>query len=241
MASYDAWIKLYRPDENTPNTAISYYTKGSLVGWLLDAKVRRATTGTRTLDDVMRTAYQRYAGPRGFTTDDFVGVVRDLGGADVASWLNRVISTTEELDYNDALSWFGLEFTKQKKQLDENDEPKPEKAYLGLTTKTDAGRLVVTQVKRGAPAFDAGVNVDDEIIAIDDYRVPPDGLDTRLEQYKAGDTASLVIARRGHLHNVPIKFAAEPENVWKLRVVEKPTAEQKVDFSRWVAVPTKSN
>jgi predicted metalloprotease with PDZ domain len=232
IASYDAWIKFYRPDENAVNTAISYYTKGAIVGWLLDAKVRRATSGARTLDDVMRTAYQRFSGPRGFTTEDFVGVVREIGGAGVASWLATVIYSTEDLDYTDALSWFGLEFKKQKKTTDDDGEPKPEKAYLGLTAKADAGRLLVTQVKRGTPAFDAGVSVDDEIIAIDDDRVPPDGLDTRLEQYKAGDQASLVVARRGHLRTLPLKFAAEPENVWKLQATGK-----NEHFDRWLAVP----
>ncbi|HEX9160580.1 MAG TPA: PDZ domain-containing protein [Thermoanaerobaculia bacterium] len=235
MASYDAWIKLYRPDENTVNTAISYYTKGELVGWLLDVRIRRATSGARSLDDVMRTAYQRYSGARGFTTEQFLDVVREIGGADAASWLNRTISTTEDLDYTDALSWFGLEFHKEKpKQDDTSDADKNPKAYLGFTTHNDGGRLVVTQVKRGTPAFDAGVNVDDEIIALDDYRIAPDGLDTRLQQYKAGDEGALIVARRGKLRTIPVKFAAEPENGWKLRVGEKATAEQVQHREAWL-------
>jgi predicted metalloprotease with PDZ domain len=235
MASYDAWIKHYRQDENSVNTAISYYTKGEVVGWLLDAKVRHATNDARNLDNVMRTAYQRYAGPRGFTTEQFIDVVREVGSAETATWLNRVISTTEELDYADALSWYGLEFQKQTKK-DEAGEPKEAKAYLGLTAKSEGGRLVVTQVKRGTPAFDAGVNVDDEIVGLDDYRIPPDGLDTRLEQYKAGDESSLIVARRGKLRTLPVKFAAEPENVWKIHVVDKPSAELTQHFKRWVGI-----
>ena len=54
QASFDAWIKYYRPDENSANTSISYYTKGAVVGFLLDAKIRKATSGARGLDDVMR-------------------------------------------------------------------------------------------------------------------------------------------------------------------------------------------
>ena len=54
MASYDAWIKYYRTDENTANTSISYYVKGAVVGFLLDAKLRRLTNGSKSLDDVMR-------------------------------------------------------------------------------------------------------------------------------------------------------------------------------------------
>jgi predicted metalloprotease with PDZ domain len=71
QASYDAWIKHYRPDENSPNSAVSYYTKGSIVGLLLDARLRRLTNGNRGLDDVMRAAYRRFSGERGYTAADF--------------------------------------------------------------------------------------------------------------------------------------------------------------------------
>ena len=70
MASYDAWIKFYRNDENSPNTTISYYTKGAVVAWLLDAKIQAATGGAKSLDDVLRLAYTRYAGEYGFTRED---------------------------------------------------------------------------------------------------------------------------------------------------------------------------
>src|SRR5215208_7006579 len=63
MASFDAWIKYYRPDENSNNTSISYYTKGTVIAFLLDAKIRKATNGSRSLDDVMRAAYQKFSGP----------------------------------------------------------------------------------------------------------------------------------------------------------------------------------
>ena len=77
LASFDAWIKYYRPDENSPNTSISYYTKGAVVAFLLDAKIRKATNGSQSLDDVMRAAYERYSGARGYTPDEF----RARGGA----------------------------------------------------------------------------------------------------------------------------------------------------------------
>ena len=74
-SSFEAWIKFYRRDENTPNTGISYYVKGAVVAFLLDAKIRRATAGKKSLDDVMRLAYERYSGPRGFTAAQFRGTV----------------------------------------------------------------------------------------------------------------------------------------------------------------------
>src|SRR5258708_39729330 len=69
QASFDAWIKLYRPDENTANTSISYYTKGAVVAWLLDARIRRATGGAQSMDNLMRLAFARFSGEHGFTPE----------------------------------------------------------------------------------------------------------------------------------------------------------------------------
>ncbi|MEE8143220.1 MAG: hypothetical protein V3T77_08970, partial [Planctomycetota bacterium] len=98
MASYDSWIKHYRRNENSPNTTISYYTKGAVVGFLLDAEVRRATDGERSLDDVMRLAYERYSGKRGYTPQEFRAVVSEVAGTDLSEWLQRALETTQELD-----------------------------------------------------------------------------------------------------------------------------------------------
>ena len=71
MASYDAWIKYYRTDENTANTSISYYVKGAVIGFVLDAKLRRLTNGAKSLDDVMRLMYSRFSGEKGFSRRGF--------------------------------------------------------------------------------------------------------------------------------------------------------------------------
>ena len=65
MASYDTWIKQYRPDENTANMSVNYYPKGAVIAFLLDAKIRKATNGARSLDTGMQSALQRYGGARG--------------------------------------------------------------------------------------------------------------------------------------------------------------------------------
>ncbi len=70
-ASFDAWIKYYRQNENSPNDSVSYYVKGAVVGFLLDAKIRHLTGGVKTLDDFMRLMYQRFSGDRGFTPQDW--------------------------------------------------------------------------------------------------------------------------------------------------------------------------
>jgi predicted metalloprotease with PDZ domain len=89
---------------------VSYYTKGPVVGFVLDARIRHSTDGRRTLDDVMRLAYARYSGARGFTPEQFRAVASEVAGASLDDWFRRALDTTEELDYSEALAWYGLQF-----------------------------------------------------------------------------------------------------------------------------------
>ena len=95
------------PSANT----VSYYNKGELLGLLLDAKIRRATNGRSSFDDVIRLAYQRYAGERGFTELEFRATAEEIAGIDLSDWWRKSVSSTEELDYTDLLEWYGLRFT----------------------------------------------------------------------------------------------------------------------------------
>jgi predicted metalloprotease with PDZ domain len=220
MASFDAWIKYYRPDENTNNTSVSYYTKGTVIAFLLDTKIRNATSGAKSLDDVMRVAYQKFAGPKGYTPEQFRAVAEEVAGASLEAFWESAVEGTSELDYSEALATYGLRF-KPAAPSSADRAPKP---WLGITTRTDNGRLVISQVQRDSPADIAGLNVDDEILAMDDFRVRADRLENRLEQYKSGDKVTILAARREQLVRIPVTFASEPAKAWRLEV--SPTASE---------------
>lgn len=236
-ASFDAWIKFYRRDENTPNSATSYYTKGSVVGFLLDAHIRRATGGRKSLDDALRLAYQRFSGDRGFRPDELRHTFEEVAGVGLGDWLARAVDTTAELDYGEALDWYGLRFAESDPDKGEKADKADKKAdpeaaelpagWLGAETEVQSGRLVVTVVKRETPAYEAGVNVGDEILAIGDYRVPPDGLEARLKNYRPGEKATLLVARRERLTRLPVTFGEKIKGRWKLEPLSTATDEQK--------------
>jgi predicted metalloprotease with PDZ domain len=111
QSSLDVWTSESVSGVNTnANTSVSYYIKGQIAGFLLDAEVRRATNGARSLDDVMRLAYRRFGGERGFTPEQFRATTGEVAGRDLSAWFRRVVSSTDELDYTAALDWFGLQF-----------------------------------------------------------------------------------------------------------------------------------
>jgi predicted metalloprotease with PDZ domain len=228
QASFDAWIKLYRPDENSANTTISYYTKGAVVGWLLDARIRKSTGDRKSLDDLMRLAFSRYSGQNGYTPEQFKAIAEEVAEAPLKDFFHRTVESTEELDYTEALDWFGLHFKQP------SDETK--KAWIGADTRIDNGRLIVKKVLRGTPAYAAGINVDDEILAIDDYRVRADQLNTRLESYRPEDKVSVMVARRERLIRIEVVLGEEPLKKWQLEVRPDATNEQRHNLEKWLNI-----
>ena len=236
-ASYDAWIKFYRADENFVNTAISYYRKGAVVAWLLDARIRRETRGEASLDDVMRLAFERFGGERGYGPDDFRAVASEVAGTSLDDFFAAYVDGTAELEYGPALDWFGLRF-EPAGAGDEADEGEPQEedpGYLGVDTSAGGGRIVVTEVLRGTPAHEAGINVDDELIAIGEHRLPADGLADRLAQYRPGEEVSVLVSRRGVLRRIGVTLGTKPEETWKLEIADLPTASQRRHLGDWLS------
>lgn len=227
-SSYDAWIKFYRRDENSANTGVSYYIKGAVVGWLLDAKIRRLTAGRKSLDDVMRLAYERHAGAKGFTPEEFRAAAAEVAGADLSDFFRHALETTDELDYSEALDWYGLKFR-------DGDSGKEPKAWLGVETKNEDGRLLVSQVRRGTPAAAAGLNVGDEILAIGEFRVRADQWSKRLELQRPDESTTLLVARRERLMRLPVTFGREPTESWRLAVRDDATPEQNARRKAWLS------
>jgi predicted metalloprotease with PDZ domain len=230
LASHDAWIKYYRPDENSPNSSVSYYSKGAVLAFLLDARIRKATSGAKSLDDVMRAANQKFSGSRGYAADEFRAVAEQVAGVSLASFWESAIEGTAELDYAEALEQLGLRF----RPVAAPRPDQPGRAWLGATTRNDAGRLVVSQVRRDGPASAAGLNVDDEIIAIDDFRVRAEQLPQRLDQYKPGDRVRLLVARRDQLITHELVLGAEPARQWRVEPDPAATETRQRQRDRWL-------
>jgi predicted metalloprotease with PDZ domain len=231
LASFDAWIKEYRPDENSPNVSISYYTKGAVVGFLLDAQIRAATNGQRSLDDVMRTALARFSGARGFTPADFRAVVNETAGRDLSAWMQEGLETTNELNYEQALAWFGLQFTPSAPSRSFGSQV----SWQGLRLRSDGDRLVVTQVRRDTPGEASGLAVEDEIIALDEYRVTAAEWPSRVELYQPGDIVSILVARRDALERFDLKLGAPLVEEWNLRTRSDATPAQREHLRAWLA------
>ena len=235
-SSHDTWIKFYRPDENSNNARVSYYTKGAVAAFLLDARIRQATDGNKSLDDVMRQMYQQFSGKRGYTPTQFRAVASQVAGVNLNEWFAAAIDKAGELDYDQANAWYGLQFKPENAKPETGKEPakKTVKIWAGIETRSDVGRLLVSRVHRNSPAYRAGVSVDDEIVAIDGFRVRPDKWAARLKQHKVGEQIRLLIARREQLRTIEVTLQEPPQKKWQLVPREETTDLQKQHFKSWL-------
>jgi predicted metalloprotease with PDZ domain len=217
-ASWDAWTKHYRPDENSHNSRISYYLKGCLVAWLLDARVRQYSNNQLALDDIVRQLWCDYR-HTGYTLEDFEDIVEALSSREIRQWLDTQVRTATELDLTIALKQFGLRF----QQLPESEIALKSvtKVWIGSESTPTEGKLYVRRVFRNSPSDRAGLNVDDELISFDGYRVTPDTWPSRLEVYEPDDQIELLISRRGKIRKLQIVLGRKPEHHWQLEVDPK--------------------
>jgi Predicted protease with the C-terminal PDZ domain len=250
QSSFDAWIKFYRPDENGPNSSVSYYLKGSLVALLLDLEIRRRTGGARSLDDVLRYLYEHYGGDQvhdlysgefarrpGFNDNDgFCRAVEAVAGEEGGAYrafLARAVASTDELEYDRAFDAVGLRLVRGHSLEKENDHLP---AWHGLRLKTEHGRLKVSVTLAGGPGEAAGIYAGDELIALDGVRIDEERLKARLAERKPGDTVVFSLFRRDDLLHIPLQLAEAPPDTLTITPVESPTEEQKRLLDGWLGV-----
>jgi predicted metalloprotease with PDZ domain len=235
QSSFDTWIKFYRPDENSANSSVSYYLKGSLVSLLLDMEIRNQTGGERSLDDVMRYLFGQYLeDDAGFPEEHgFLAAVESVvgqAGGVYRDLFERHVGGMDELDYERALGHAGLRLDWSHADQREGAGP----PWHGLRLKTEQGRLKVLGVRADGPAYTAGIYAGDEILALDGVRVDEDRLRARVSERSPGDTVVLTLFRRDDLLHVPLTLAPAPADTLRIVPVEEPSDAQRRVYDSWL-------
>ncbi|MCF7826664.1 MAG: PDZ domain-containing protein [Candidatus Marinimicrobia bacterium] len=225
-SSFDAWIKYYRPNEHSSNSTISYYNKGLLIGLLLDLKIIDATKGKISLDDVIRRLYHDFAvKQKGYISQDVRQACEDLSGLKLSDFFDDYVHGLESLPYAEVLDLAGLKL----------DSTKEKSAYAGVSLSEQSGRIMITNVVEGSPAWAAGLNVEDELLAIDGFRVKsvrPDYLNEKIP----GDRIVCTLSRNGVLRDIQLTLGFSPETIERLSQVVDPTERQITVFEKWLGL-----
>ena len=285
-ASFDTWIKFYRPDENSNNTRVSYYAKGTVAAFLLDAKIRTVSEGKRSLDDVMRKMYEEYS-ESGYTQQDFRDTASEVTGVDLSQWFVKAIDSTEELDFSE-IGVLGIEVadlasessdsepevaevkkeeadietkdedgddqdvqsaksdmtdqegkpevepTQAESEVAEDEPSKPDpKPWIGVGGTAKGDSMIVSSVDPNSPAYQAGIQTDDELIAVNDFRLKG-RISDRLEQFAIGEPLEILLSRRGQLLRIKVTSAAKTKFDWSLKFVKEPDSKQELSQDSWL-------
>ena len=224
-SSFDAWIKLYRPDANSGNSQMSYYLKGEMVSLLLDLLIRDRHQNQRSLNDVMLYMWQQFGKSEiGFTPAQLQFAISQVAEIDLSDFFRRYIDGIEELPFNEYLEPFGLQLT-----AEHDEEP-----FLGVKVNTESGRELIKFVEFASPAQVAGIDAGDELLAIDGIRVTPNGLSDRLKDYKPNDTIQVTVFHQDELRNYHVVLNTHNPSKYQVRLVDKPSHSQQKNFAGWL-------
>lgn len=228
QSSYDAWIKAYRPDENSVNTGISYYNKGSVMALLLDLEIINDSKGKYSLDDVMKYMYNEYykVKKRGYTDAEFKAAFEKFAGKNLDSFYQKYINGLDRIDYNHYLDYAGYKLIDQK--ADTNTPT------LGIKTVTNCGVTKVTSVIRGTAGWIDGINVNDELTAIDGQPVADPK--TMLDGKKTGDKITVTVTRDGQSLQIPVTLLRNNDIKAKITSVDAPSAQQLTVRNKWLSL-----
>lgn len=212
-SSFDAWIKYYRPDDNTPNAVVSYYAKGSLTALALDLHLRWKSKGRVSLDDVMARLWQEHGlTGRGVSesarSNGIYGAVSQVGGSGASSLLRQWVEGTEDLPLEALFKEFGLTLHWQ------TDKRGP---WVGLrlaggTGSSDETGARVSHVLDESPAQLAGLAPGDQIVAVDGLRATTGNLDRLFARRGAGQGVEVVAFRRDELFSTRLVPEPSPAN-----------------------------
>jgi len=222
-SSFDAWIKGYRPNENSYNTGISYYDKGAVIAMLLDLEIINSSNNKYSLNDVMKYMYDTYYKglKRGYTDAEFKAGFEKFAGKKLTDFYAKYINGLDAIDYNKYLGYAGY---KLNDELASTNEP-----TLGVFTNT---RNIITTVLRNGAGWVDGLNVGDVITHIDD--TPVTDLAAAIKSKKVGDKIVVTVSRDGQAYKIPVTLKRNDTVKYSITELPNATPQQLAVRKKWL-------
>lgn len=221
-ASFDAWIKAYRHNENSRNTTMSYYSRGSVIAMMLDSKIIQKYNGKKSLDDFMQLIYKKYylKKGRGFSESEFKNELASFLGESMDEFYAKYIDGTEIPDYNAQFSPIGLNVAYIGKS-----EPS-----VGLALTQSGGKTIVKGIRANSAAEDAGISVNDEIIGFNGLRADKSSLDAYAKNVEKGERINILLSRDNELFSVDIFVTEYEQPKFKYEISENDSTNQLFEY-----------
>ena len=243
-SSFDAWIKLYKQDDNTPNAVISYYTKGALVALALDLLIRRDTRNARSLDDVMRAVWRRY-GQRGIGVPEggVEAMAIEVSGLDLQPFFDQALRGVTELPLAELLAQFGIVMEVRPaesandlggRRAKNNIELVARRPVLGVRLAESGGEAKLQYVSDGGAAQRAGLATGDVLIAIEGLRVTRANLEYLLSGYTVGEQVRVHAFRRDELMEFTVTLQTPPADTCVFTLMDPVDGAVRAQRAAWL-------
>ncbi len=195
-ASFDAWVKAYRPNENSSNTSMTYYSRGSVLASVIDAMIVAESDGKKCLDHFMQQLYKTYYEglKRGFSEAEFKQELAKFMGKNMDEFFLKYVDGTEIIPYKEFYAPVGLSV----------QDVSTNNPSFGASFREEGGKVMVKSVRFGSSAEEAGISVGDEIIGCNAYRVDQSMLEGMLNGLSNLEACDLLIARDELLFSVHV-------------------------------------
>ena len=226
-SSFDAWVKLYRPNENSVNTSISYYLKGGLIIMALDLTIRDLTDGEKSMDDVYRSLWTKFKDDgKGIDDATFKSVCEDVASKPLNEIWNY-LSTTTPLNIGSYFEPFGVEL---KSEYSKSEKAKS--GWFGVNIKKDTTQII-TALSTGS-GYTTGLYVHDEILAINGNRISSENVKDGMANVSVGESAGFLISRDGLIKTISVIAGSFPFDKYSIEKIESSTPRQKQMFQGWL-------
>ena len=212
-ASFNAWVKLYRPDENTTNSSVSYYLKGGLVFSTLHFDLVKVGS---SINELLTKLWDRYKADedKGVNREEVLDMIEEVGNKEIRNRFEQKISTTEDIDFETLYEEQGMKFIWVETQ----------KPYIGVDWRFDGENAYLAKVILDQPGCKAGLNAGDEVIAINGLRFSKTEA-MNLENFLVpGTVYKFTISRLEKLFEINVSVEKEPRRLKQIEIFDKDKA-----------------
>jgi predicted metalloprotease with PDZ domain len=211
-ASFDAWIKAYRPNENSSNTTMTYYSRGQMLAALIDVMIISKYDGKKCLDHFLQQLYNKYYKKlnRGFSEQEFKTELEELLGENLDGFFAKYVNGTDIAPLSETFAKVGVQVT----------EIGLPRASFGAGLRQDGGKTIVRSIRAGSAAELAGLSVNDELIGCNGYRVDQTDFEQFINGVENGAQFKILVSRDDILYELSVKMTMYDRPQYQFKVVE---------------------
>lgn len=217
-SSYNSWVKLYRPDENTNNSSVSYYLKGGIVFFALNFLLTQKNKSINDLLELLWNDYKKNP-ERGLIDEDVYKMIEEIGGSEIRSKFEMMTKTTDDIDLESICKAAGMKF-----EWDHSETP-----WLGMNVSFEGDRVIVASVILDGPAYKAGINAGDEIIAINTMRVLKERFNDYAKYLKVNESYTFTVSRLSSLMNIGLVVEKTPSKLKSISISDRTLLENSLN------------